>query len=198
MRRVSLSRQTHTSDGNSIMLCAAASLGYIYHCRDFYPSDKVYWNITTHEKGEEKLCMMVKKYPPRLDGSSLPEHNVHPLMRSSVQIHIYVVVVITTYSMFRFSFLYDSNIEYKRKIYVIIIWDLSSRVKIPGYFSIRGRGRASQNKQRFLLEKHLTMGISKTIFSLWKSCRQTTGYCFGLIRALRSCLFTFAVILRIF
>lgn len=172
------------------MLCAAASLGCIYHCRDFYPSNKVYWNIMRREK---KNCVWWLKNTRPGDGSSLPAHNVHPLMRSSVQIHIYAVVVITTYSMFRFSFLYDSNIEYKRKIYVIIIWDLSSRVKIPGNFYVRGRGRASQNK-RFLLEKHLTMGISKTIFSLWKSCRQTTGYCFGLNRALRSCLSTFAVV----
>lgn len=82
-------------------LCIALFACCIYHCRIFIPP----WcsHGTSSTKGE-KNCMMVKKYPPR-DGSSPSAHNVHPLMRSSVQIHIYAVVVDHTYSMFRFSLL---------------------------------------------------------------------------------------------
>lgn len=80
--------------------------------------------------------------------------------------------------------------------YVLNIWEKSMLLLFgnPSFSCksdlLRGRGRASQ-KQRFFcfsssssLNNNLTMGISKTIFSLVKSCRQTTGYFLWLVYVL--------------
>lgn len=77
-------RHTHSNE-NSIMLCAAASLSLlaVFIIVEFLSLRDI------HMEHRARNSMMVKKYPPH-DSSA---H--HPLMRSSVQIHIYAVVVIT-------------------------------------------------------------------------------------------------------
>lgn len=77
-------RHTH-SDENSIMLCAAASLS-LSLSKKFLSLCDVRGTSST-EKGE-KNCKNTR--PEWLLPSA---HNVHPLMRSSVQIHIFTVVV---------------------------------------------------------------------------------------------------------
>lgn len=99
-------RHTH-SDENSIMLCAAASLSSpaVFIIVEFLSLRDIHMEHRAQQGRKKKNCMMVKKYPPRDNSAHLQAHNVHPLMRSSVQIHIYAVVDHTTYSMFRFSLL---------------------------------------------------------------------------------------------
>lgn len=104
MRR--FSRQTHTFGWKFYhALCSGSIALRIYHCRNFYPSAMLCTSSIEHrvESNREKKnnCMMVKKYPPS-HGSSLRLFVrsfacCSSLMRSSVQTHIYVVVVITQY-----------------------------------------------------------------------------------------------------
>lgn len=153
------------------MLCAAASSSLsIYHCRSSAGWMKA-GSIVVRDG--EKIPAQTWMAPPM--NRNKHYYAVHPLMRSSVQIHVrwFFFVVVPMF----FPFWYDSDIEHKRKIYAI---EISSRWCCKALRWGVGEEPFSPDLLWCLLWNILLFGwqwecCSTAIFSLWKSCRQTTG-----------------------
>lgn len=131
-------------------------------------------------KLEASSCGMVKKYPPR-HGWLLPWIATNIIMLfilwCALQYkYTFVDFFFVVVPMF-FPFWYDSDIEHKRKIYAI---EISSRWCCKALRWGVGEEPFSPDLLWCLLWNILLFGwqwecCSTAIFSLWKSCRQTTG-----------------------
>lgn len=162
-------RRTHTFGWKFYhALCSRISLSYL-SLSDFYPSD-----IYSHGSacGGKRIVRWLKNLRPGA-GSSLPVQNSTKFILDalfSTNTHLCCCC--------------DHNIFYVSILFLIAILNVREKSMLWDFFVL---GSLCSCKNRIFLEGEelrtqiflaVTMGISKTIFSLWKSCRQTTGYCF--------------------
>lgn len=98
---------------------------------------------------EKKNCMMVKKYPPSHGSSLRLLACCSSLMRSSVQTHSYVVVVITQY------ILCSDSLFCMIAIFLLCCYYLGSFSSCKNHWhrQNRGRGRASNEHNRDFFSK---------------------------------------------